>query len=232
MWRPVADTLATRYRCILYDLRGHGDSEAGNGPATMQKHAADLDRLCREADIERAVFAGVSIGGYILFEFWRQHRERFAGLVLADTRATADTEAGRAGRLQSIDDVRKHGPDPFLDTMAGKLLGAATQRNRPDRVADARAMMSKMTVGGIAAVQQGMAERPDSTQMLKTIAAPTLILVGDEDTVTPVADAEFLRANIPGAQLRVVPQAGHFAVFEQPEVAARVVRQFLDSLRW
>jgi pimeloyl-ACP methyl ester carboxylesterase len=232
MWLPVAQGLATRYRCILPDLRGHGNSEPGSGAATMQKYADDLERLCRELNVERAVFAGISIGGYILFEFWRQRRERFAGIVLADTRAGEDSEGARNGRMQSIEDVQKRGPDPFLDTMAGKLLGTTTRRNRPDRVAAARAMMAKMTIAGISAVQRGMAQRPDSTATIKTINVPTLILVGDEDVVTPVSEAELMRSHIPGAQLQVIPHAGHFAIFEQPELATGILRQFLGSLRW
>src|SRR5690242_21738279 len=100
MWVPAAEILSTRYCLILPDLRGHGDSEVGEGPATMEKHAADLARVCDETGIGRAVFVGVSIGGYILFEFWRRHRQRVRALVLSDTRPQADTEEGRANRLK------------------------------------------------------------------------------------------------------------------------------------
>ena len=231
IWMPVAESLLARYRCILPDLRGHGESPPG--PATMEKHAADVLRVCDDSGVGRAVFAGVSIGGYVLFEFWRRHRERVAALMLCDTRAQADTDEGRRNRLRSAEDVQKRGPAPFLDAMILKLVGASTRRNRPDIATAARAMMDRMPVAGIVAVQQGMAARPDSIPTLKTIDVPTLVVVGDEDTLTPSADAELMQRNISGSRLQVVPAAGHYAVFEQPDFAKRVIRQFLDGLpRW
>jgi pimeloyl-ACP methyl ester carboxylesterase len=231
IWLPVAEQLAARYRCVLPDLRGHGASEPGEGPATMEKHASDVRRVCDDAGLGRAVFVGVSIGGYVLFEFWRRFRERVSALVLCETRAPADSDETRRARLASIDQVQKHGPDGFLDAQAERLLGTTTRRNRPDIVEPARAMMGRITIAGIAAVQQGMASRPDSVPTLKTINVPTLVMVGDEDAVTPRADAELMQKGIAGAQLEVIRAAGHYSPFEQPEQVARLMRQFLDSSR-
>ncbi len=230
LWRPVAERFAQRYRLVLMDLRGHGASGVGSGPATMAQHAADVARVCDDAGITRAVFGGVSIGGYVLFECWRSFRQRIAGLVLCDTRAQSDTEQARNARFQAADDVEKNGPDAFLDSLVPKLLGETTRRNRPDIVEAARAMMAEMTVAGIAAVQRGMAMRPDSTAILRTIDVPTLLLFGGEDTVTPVADGEAMRRDIPRSQLQVVPNAGHFSVFEQQDAAHELIRRFLDTL--
>jgi 3-oxoadipate enol-lactonase len=230
IWLPVAEQLATRYRCILPDLRGHGASEPGEGAATMEKHAADVRRVCDDAGASRAVFVGVSIGGYVLFEFWRRFRERVGALVLADTRAQADSDETRRARLASVEQVQKHGPDGFLDAQVERLLGASTRRNRPDIPLAARSMMSSMTVAGISAVQQGMASRPDSVPTLKTIGVPSLVIVGDEDVVAPRADAELMQRDIPGARLEIVAAAGHYAPFEQPGQVTRVLRQFLDSM--
>ncbi len=229
-WSPLAERLATRYRLILPDLRGHGESEVGEGPATMEKHAADLLRVCDAADAGRAVFAGVSIGGYILFEFWRRYRQRVRALVLSDTRALADTDEGRANRLQAAEDVLQRGPEPFIDSMLPKLLGESTHRARPDLVQAAKRMMLKMSAQDIAQVQRGMAARPDSVETLKTIDVPTLLLVGSEDTLTPLADAELMRQNISGSQLRVIARGGHYAPFEQGEATLPLLRQFLDGL--
>jgi 3-oxoadipate enol-lactonase len=231
MWLPVSELLAGRYRLILPDLRGHGNSSPGAGPATMQKHAADLLRLCDACGIARAVFAGVSIGGYALFEFWRQHRDRVSGLILCDTRAGADTEEGRATRLQAADDVEKRGSIAFIESMIPKLLGDSTRTSRPDLVERARKMMLQMRVAGIAAVQRGMAARPDSVPDLKTINVPTLVMVGAEDTLTPLTEAELLHRQIAGSQLEVIPRAGHYAVFEQHEAAGKAIRGFLDGLK-
>ena len=230
-WMGIADMLASRFRLIAYDLRGHGDSTAGSGPATMEEHAADLARLCEVTNVNKAIFAGVYIGGYVLFEFWRRHRERVAALVLANTRATPDTEEGRATRLKSAEDVLHNGPAPFLESMVPKLLGQHTRENRPDVVEGARKMMSKMTAAGIAAVQQGMAARPDSVPTLPTIDVPTLLLAGAEDTLTPLADAELMRQHIPGSRLEVVPRGGHFAIYEQRNAAGKLIREFLDDLK-
>jgi 3-oxoadipate enol-lactonase len=230
IWLAAAGALSTRYRVVMPDLRGHGDSEVGVGPATMAKHAGDISRICDEEDIGRAAFAGVSIGGYILFEFWRRLRGRIAALVLADTRAQAETADSRANRLRSAAEVLEHGSEPFFDTMIPKLLGKTTVASRPDLVAEVRRMMRKMSPEDINLVQQGMAERPDSLTTLKTINVPTLILVGGEDTVTTIADAEMMRQNIPGAQLNVIERAGHYAVYERSEEAGNILRQFLDAV--
>ena len=229
-WKPIAEHLATRYRVLMPDLRGHGDSGVGDRPATMEKHAADVARVCDAVGVGRAVFAGVSIGGYILFEFWRRCRERVSALILSDTRAQGDTEEGRANRLKSAEDVLQRGPEPFIDSMLPKLLGESTRQRRPDLVQNAKRMMMKMSAQGIAQVQRGMAARPDSVETLKTVNAPTLLLVGGEDTLTPVPDAELMRQHIAGSQLRVISGGGHYAPFEQSEATLPLLRQFLDGL--
>jgi pimeloyl-ACP methyl ester carboxylesterase len=211
------------------DLRGHGASPPGEGPATMEKHAADVLRVCDAAGVQRAIFMGVSIGGYLMFEFWRRYRERVQTLILCDTKAQADTPEGRATRLKSADDVLKRGPDAFLDEMVQKLLGATTRSQRPDLVAEARKMLGESTPAGIAAVQRGMADRPDSVPTLKTITVPTLNMVGEEDTLTPAADAELMRQHVKNSRVQTVPKAGHYAPFEQHEFVVREIRRFLES---
>jgi pimeloyl-ACP methyl ester carboxylesterase len=230
VWLPVAEMLAARYRLILPDLRGHGESGVGDGPATMEKHAADVVRVMDDAGVRKAVFAGESIGGYILFEFWRRMRERVSALVLCNTKAGADNEEARANRLRSAEDVEKRGVEPFVETMIPKLLGETIRTTRPDVVERARGMMMKMTPTGVAAVQRGMATRPDSVATLATIDVPTLLITGDEDVLTGVGEAELMQRHIAGSTLKVIPRAGHYAVFERHEEAGRMVRQFLDGL--
>ena len=231
VWLSAAELLAGRYRLILPDLRGHGASSPGAGPATMEKHAADLLRLCDTCGVARATFAGVSIGGYILFEFWRRHRDRVSALILCDTRAGADTDEARANRLKAAEDVERQGPVSFIDSMVPKLLGDTTRTTRPDLVERARKMMLEMPVAGIAAVQRGMAARPDSIADLKTINVPTLVLVGSEDVLTPLSEAELMQRQIAGSRLAVIPRAGHYSVFEQHEAAGKAIREFLDGLK-
>ena len=226
-WMPVADELSSRCRLILPDLRGHGESEVGEGPATMAKHAADLVRIMDDAKVRRAPLIGVSIGGYILFEVWRKHRERVAALGLCNTKAPADNAEGRAGRLQAANDVLERGTEPFLQSMVARVLAKTTQETRPDLIQGALRMMRQMSPEDIAQVQRGMAERPDSIATLKTINVPTLLVTGDEDVFTGINEAELMRQHIAGSQLRVIAKAGHYSPWEQPAEAARLLRQFL-----
>lgn len=229
-WLPVVEGLSTRFRVILPDLRGHGDSDAGAGPATMEKHAADLVRVMDDAQIGRAPLVGVSIGGYILFEFWRRYRSRVVALGLSNTKAPADNAEGRAGRLQAANDVLERGTEPFFHSMIPRLLGKTTRENRPDLLDEALRMMNKMSPQDVAQVQRGMAERPDSVETLKTINAPTLIVTGDEDPMTGINEASLMHEHIPQSELRVIPRAGHYSAWEQPQEFGRLLRQFLEKL--
>jgi|SRR5579863_3166135 len=228
-WLPVAQILAPRFRLILPDLRGHGESEVGDGPAVMEKHAADLARVMDDAGVGRAPMIGVSIGGYALFEFWRRHRARVTALGLCNTKAGVDPPEARAARMQAADDVLERGTEQFFEALAAKLLAATTRENRPDLVAGALAMMRKMSPQDVAEVQRGMAMRPDSVDTLKTIDVPVLLITGEEDVMTGIAEAERMRQHIAGSRLYVIPRAGHYAPWEQPAEAARILRQFLDE---
>ena len=228
-WDAVLDQLATRYRVFLPDLRAHGDSEAGEGPVTMQKLAEDLELLCREFEIQRAIFVGVSIGGYTLFEFWRRYRERVAALVLANTRAGAETAEGRAGRMQTAERVWRDGTTQFIEELFQKLFSPATIANRPDIVDAARAMAKKMSPADMAAVQRGMAERADSTTTLATINVPTLVIAAEDDGV-PLSELQLIRQGIDGSQFRIIDKAGHYAAMEQPAEFGRLLRAFFDGV--
>ncbi|MBI1740561.1 MAG: alpha/beta fold hydrolase [Acidobacteriales bacterium] len=230
-WNPIVPALSSRYRLILPDLRGHGDSEIGEGPAFMEKHARDLARVLDAAGIGKAAFVGASIGGYILFEFWRRFRARVTALALCDTRPQADTAEARSNRLKVAADVLEQGTEPFIESMIPKLMGRTTIGTRPDLVEGARRMMRKMSPQDISHVQRGMADRPDSVADLKTINVPTLIAIGDEDILSTPADGELMRQQIAGSQLKIIPKAGHYAPWEQPEALGVVLRQFLDAVR-
>ena len=230
-WDPICPSLELRYRLIVPDLRGHGESSVGEG-ASMAHHAEDVFHICRENDIKLAAFVGVSIGGYLLFEFWRRYKEIVALLVLSNTRAQADSEEAKTNRLKAAGDVEKNGTASFLEGMVPKLLGETTRRNRPDIVNRARAMMDAMSREGLAAVLRGMAARPDSVATLPGISIPTLIIRGQEDTLIPAQDAELLHNKISGSQLFAIAQAGHYAPMEKPQEFLKVLRPFLDGRSW
>jgi 3-oxoadipate enol-lactonase len=229
-WNPIAPALNSRYRLIIPDLRGHGDSEIGEGPALMEKHARDVARVLDSAGASKAAFIVCSIGGYILFEFWRCFRERVSALVLCDTRPQPDIPEARSNRLKVAADVLEQGTEPFLESMIPKLMGRTTVGTRPDLVDGARRMMRKMSPQDISQVQRGMAERPDSVGDLKTINLPTLIVMGEEDVLSTIADGELMRQNIAGSELKVVPKAGHYSPWEQSEMVGKILRQFLDDV--
>lgn len=229
-WSPAATAFEGRYRLILPDLRGHGDSEIGEGPAFMQKHATDIARVLDAAGIGKAVFIVCSVGGYILFEFLRRFRERVSALAICDSRPQADTAEQRSNRLKAAAGVLEQGTEQFLDGMIPKLMGRTTIDTRPDLVERARVMMRQMSAEDISQVQQGMAARPDSVADLKTINVPALIVIGEEDVMSTVADGELMRQKIAGSQLKVIPKAGHYSPWEQPEAVGGILRQFLDDV--
>jgi len=230
LWKPAAQALTTRYRVILPDLRGHGESGIGDGPATMEKHAADIARLLDHEEVRRAAFVGVSIGGYALFEFWRKYRARANAIILCNTKAQADTPEARAVRLQAATFVLDRGTELFFGSMIPKLMGKTTRDTRPDLVEGALRMMRTMSPEDVAMVQRGMAERQDSVETLKTINVPTMLVTGDEDILTGVAEAELMRQNISGSEIKLIAKAGHYSPWEQPEEVGKLLRQFLDGL--
>jgi pimeloyl-ACP methyl ester carboxylesterase len=230
-WLPVAARLSPQYKLIMPDLRGLGDSAPGDGPATMEKHAEDVRRVCDDARVGKAVFVGVSIGGYILFEFWRGFRERVTALGFCNTRAGADTDEGRKGRIESVRQIDERGTEMFLDNLLPKLIGETTRRSRPDIAAEARRMALAAPGKGVIANQLGMAARPDSIPTLGTIDVPTLCVGGTEDIPSPTAEIERIHRGIRGSKLRVIDQAGHFAALERAAEFAEIVREFLMEIR-
>jgi pimeloyl-ACP methyl ester carboxylesterase len=228
-WQGVLPVVSARYRVITPDLRGHGESELGDGASTMAKMAQDLERLCRGLEVVKALFVGVSIGGYVMLEFWRRYRERVAALVLSNSRAGAETEEGRANRLRIAEQVLQEGTALFIGDMLGKLLSDTTRSNRPDIVEAARRMVQAMSPQEVAGVQRGMAERPDSTATLATINVPAMVMVGAEEAR---GEAELMHSRIRESKLYVIAKAGHYAAMEQPEEYSRILRQFAEEKRW
>lgn len=227
-WLPMALHLASRFRLILPDLRGMGRSSVSEGPATMAKLANDVLRLCDELKLGRTTFIGCSVGGYVLFEFWRRHRERVKALGLMDTKASLDTDEARAGRLRNAEEVLQKGPEWGIEQMLPRLLSPLTLSSRLDIVEQSKQTMRQSTAKGMAALQRGMAERSDSTPTLAEINVPTLVLGGEDDAPSPVGELEKMARGIRGAELKIIRKAGHFAALEQPDEVGRIVHEFLD----
>ncbi|HVJ06129.1 MAG TPA: alpha/beta fold hydrolase [Candidatus Saccharimonadales bacterium] len=228
-WFPMAQHLESRFRLVLPDLRGLGRSGLSESATTMAKLADDVLRLCDELKIGRAVFVGCSVGGYTLFEFWRRSRDRVKALILMDTKAGADSEEGRTGRLKNAEETLQKGPSWAIEQIMPKLLAPVTMNSRLDVVEAAKKTMSQSGAQGMASLQRGMAVRSDSTELLAQIDVPTLVLGGEDDMATPVSELERIARGIRGAELKIVSKAGHFAAFEQPADVGRIVREFLEK---
>lgn len=231
MWAAQARELARRYRVITPDFRGHGESGRAEEDSTMERLADDVRGLLDELRLERVVLGGLSMGGYVAFAFLRRYAERTAALILADTRAGADTEEGRKARYDSAALAEKEGAGALAERLLPKLLGASTHARQPEVVRAVREMILSTSPAGIARALRGMAARPDSTALLGTIGVPALVLVGEEDTLTPPAEAEALAKGIRGAPLVRIPAAGHLSNLEQPAAFTRALADFLGSLR-
>ena len=231
MWDDQVAALRNHCRAITVDLRGFGASDAPQGPYRMDQMAADVRALMTVLNLDKAVLVGLSMGGYIALALYRNYPETLRALVLADTRASADTREARERRLKSAERAELDGSKAIARDMVPLLLGRSTVESRSSVVQRVQAMIESNTPQGIAGAQRGMAERRDSTYILAGIDFPVLIVVGSEDTLTPVAEAESLRNGIPGARLCVIESAGHLSNLERPEAFNTALAQFVEPLK-
>ena len=213
---------------VTPDLRNLGHS-SGPPATSVDDHADDVLALMRHLGIERAVVGGVSMGGYVTFALLRKAPQRCRALVLADTRAEADSEEARAGRVTMRETARRHGLSAVADAMIPKLLGTTSLASTalPSRV---RELILSNAVGGVVDALDALRTRPDSTALLSTISAPAVVLVGEEDAVTPLPMAEAMRSRLANATLAVVPRGGHLANLEQSDAFNDALWAFLRAL--
>jgi pimeloyl-ACP methyl ester carboxylesterase len=230
MWDEQVAALEGRCRTITLDLRGFGNSDAPASAYTMDQMAKDVRDLMAELGIDKAVVVGLSMGGYISLAFYRNYPEAVRAMVLADTRASADTDEGRARRMKSAERAEMEGAAAIADDMVPVALAASTVESRPDIVARMRAMAEANTPRGIAAAQRAMASRRDSTYILAGMDFPVLIIVGSEDKLTPVSEAEALRNGIRQAKLVVIEGAGHLSNMERPKEFNAALIEFVGGL--
>ncbi|HYE02941.1 MAG TPA: alpha/beta fold hydrolase [Phycisphaerales bacterium] len=228
MWTPIVQRLKSRYRMIVPDVRGHGLSESSPKTSITQMAddlAAILDRVNERNPV---VVVGLSMGGYIALEFFRRHRPRVRGLVLADTRAAADSPEKARERALIAQRVLAEGSLVLAESMTNKLFA-------PDAPADMKEVwkerISHAKPEGVAAALTAMAQREDSIALLPTIDVPTLVIVGEHDAITPVDEVRAMQQSIPGSELVVVPGAGHLSPVEQPDRVAEALKQFMARVK-
>lgn len=226
-FRPQWEGLPAGVRIIAPDHRGFGGTPPGSGPLEMSRIAQDSLALLDHLGIERAVVGGVSMGGYAAMAVLREDAGRVRGLVLIDTQPGADDAAGKQGREETAQAVEKQGVGVLVERMLPKLL--SPQASAKVR-AETERLIRSASPAGAAAASRGMALRQDSKDVLARFAGPTLVVVGEKDVITPVEKAQAMADLIAGAQLAVIPGAGHLSNLEAPDEFNRIIGDFLNKL--
>jgi 3-oxoadipate enol-lactonase len=229
MWDAQAQALAATHRVIRFDARGFGGTPPGDSLLTMERIADDAVAVLDHVGESRAVFCGLSMGGYACFSAVRRHPDRLRGLVLADTRTAADTDESRRSRSAQAERVRKEGAPAVAEAMLPRLVGETTHRERAPVVARLREMILATPPAGIVNALAGLAARADSGPTLREVRVPTLVVCGAEDVLTPPADSEAIHRGIPGSRLEVIPRAGHLSAAEDPAAFNAALQSFLAA---
>lgn len=230
MWDPQAAALRSRFTVIRFDDRGFGGTPPGDALLTMERIAEDGVALLDHLGVSRAVVCGLSMGGYAAFAMVRRFAERISGLVLADTRAGADTPEARKGRGELATRVLREGPSAIVDAFLPKLIGPTTVKERPAVVDTLRSIMMAASTKGIADALAGLAARADSVPTLKEIRVPTLVICGEEDTTTPPPDSRAIHEGVRGSKLVILPRSGHISNLETPDAFNAAVIEFAEAL--
>jgi len=227
MW-DGQEALSPRYRIVRFDARGFGGSDVGDAMLTMARIADDAAVLIERLRLGPVILVGCSMGGYAALSFAQKHASLLRGLVLVDTRAGADSRDARKGRGDLAAKVMKEGAGAALEAFLPKVVGETTKASRADVVAKLKDMMLKTSPQGISDGLHGIATRQDATPLLREITVPTLVVCGEEDVITPRAEAEILQRGIKGAELVMIPKSGHLPSMETPEAFNAALSGFLS----
>ncbi len=230
MWEPQLNALSSRFRVVTVDLRGHGESDAPLWRYTLDLFADDVRGLLDHLSIQQAVLIGLSMGGYLIFSFYRRFADRVKGLVLADTRAEPDSPEQTAWRFRLAQRAYQEGAGAVAAEMLPKLLAPTSYQTNPSLFQKVRAIMVGSQISGIVGDLMAIAERSDAVPLLSTITCPTLVLAGEMDALTTPADNQRIADGISGARFTIIPSAGHLSNLEQPEVFSEAVRTFLETV--
>ncbi|WP_020416810.1 alpha/beta fold hydrolase [Amycolatopsis sp. ATCC 39116] len=231
MWRPQLDHFSERgWRVIAPDLRGYGETTVVPGKTPLETFARDLAGLLDRLDVGEFVLGGLSMGGQIVMECHRLFPERIRALVLADTSPRAETAEGKRNRTEMAERLLREGLWPYADEVLTKMVAPANVAAMPDVAEHVHRMMRSTAPEGAAAALRGRAERPDYVPTLAGVRVPALVVVGDQDEYTPVAEAEFLHSLIPGAELAVIEGAAHMPNLERPAEFNSTLASFLAKI--
>ncbi|MGC5012719.1 alpha/beta fold hydrolase [Streptosporangium sp. DT93] len=227
MWLAQREGLAETCKVITPDLRGFGGSALGEDEPSLDVMADDVARLLDDEGIDRAVVGGLSMGGYVTMALCRRHPHRLLGVVLADTKASADPEEARSGRESIASDVLREGTSVLVERVLPGLLGRTTLQRRAMVSGRVRGLVQAAPPQAVAWAQRAMAARPDSFDTLRALRVPVLVIVGEEDEIAPPSAAGAMAEAAPDGRLEVIEKAGHLSAVEQPEAFNRAVRGFV-----
>ena len=228
LWLNQLDGLDDLRRCVAPDLRGSGRSDPlATGVLAMEHIADDLAGLIEALGCSSADVVSLSMGGYAALALWERHPDQVRSLVLMDTRCGADSDAGRAGRREMAERVADEGVGALVADLQRALLSSGAGLAARVRL---RGMIEATTAETVVAALEGMARRADRTDTLTSITVPTLVMVGEDDERTPPDVAEHMTRLIPGADLVVIPGAGHLPPIENPEAVNEALRSFWEKL--
>lgn len=231
MWTPQIEILtANKFRVILPDLRGFGENHNFADINSMKDMAEDIADLLVSLKIERAIFGGLSMGGYVLFQLLSRIPEKFAALILADTNSNADSEEKRDARFDLIEKIEKNGMQTLIDEMLPNNLSDFTKQNKPELVKLIEQMFAETNPQASIAALRGMAERIDYSDSLQKISLPTLLIFGEDDKVTNISVAEKIQQQITNSKLHKIKNAGHYSNLEQPDEFNRIVLNFAQTV--
>ncbi|MFI1737545.1 alpha/beta fold hydrolase [Streptomyces sioyaensis] len=231
MWRPQIEHFSRAgWRVIAPDLRGYGESTVVPGTTPLETFARDLLALLDHLGIERCVLGGLSMGGQIVMECWRHFPERIRAVVLADTFAAAETAEGRTARHAMAERLLREGMTGYAREVLAKMVAPHHLASRPEVAAHVLEMMTSTSPEGAAAALRGRSERPDYTAQLSQMPVPALVVVGTEDTYTPVSDAREIHDRMPDARLVLIERAAHLPNLERPDEFNAALEEFLRSL--
>ena len=214
MWKPQIEAAGRFCRTLAYDVRGHGESDIGDGQYTIESHVDDLIALLDHLSIARTVAGGLSMGGYITLRALERYPERFAAAVLCDTKSEADSNEAKLKRAAGMVSVKREGAAAYADAMIKDLFAPESYTRTPDAIKLIRTMIAGTSPLSIAGTLLALAARTDTTPSLARIAVPVLILGGDQDAISPPPILTAMRDRIPGSELHIVPHAGHVSNLE------------------
>ena len=229
LWRPQLERIPRGWRFLAPDLRGFGRGILPPARISIADMADDVSAFLDVLEIDNAVIGGLSMGGYVLMQLYRTAPDRFTAMVLANTKATADTPEGRAARDQMAGLVRREGLGPIADQMLPKLLGETSHRARPYLEPLVRRLIESNTAEGVEAAIHAVKNRPDSMSTLARSAVPALVITSEEDTIIPVSESEAMQRVIARSAMVVLSAAGHLSNLEVPDDFSEALGNFLRS---